>query len=260
MRSNQVDRLWAINGGSDLPKLGKFVTDLRSKGVENVSIRYHEDFWRAGGESYTFRTIPNPDLGTERLKEYVRFVQGQDWRIGFYSNYMDFAPVNALWNEDWVRISHKDYGWGPAWCRCYANKVTIGWEQQALLAPQIHKTFGTNFSYCDVETCISPMDRVDYDYRTPGAGKFRTVFEYIGMTLMNERRAYQGPVYSEGGTHWFYAGLLDGNYSHMNHSLPIFPDFQLLKINPLEMDGMSNVSNEAYVAYAYAFGNIGIFV
>ena len=258
MRSNQVDRLWAINGGSDLPKLGKFVTDLRSKGVENVSIRYHEDFWRAGGESYTFRTIPNPDLGTERLKEYVRFVQGQDWRIGFYSNYMDFAPVNALWNEDWVRISHKDYGWGPAWCRCYANKVTIGWEQQALLAPQIHKTFGTNFSYCDVETCISPMDRVDYDYRTPGAGKFRTVFEYIGMTLMNERRAYQGPVYSEGGTHWFYAGLLDGNYSHMNHSLPIFPDFQLLKINPLEMDGMSNVSNEAYVAYAYAFGNIGI--
>ena len=37
-------------------------------------------------------------------------------------------------------------------------------------------TSGTNFSYCDVETCISPMDRVDYDYRTPGAGKFRTVF------------------------------------------------------------------------------------
>lgn len=258
MRSNQVDRLWAINGGSDLPKLGKFVTDLRSKGVEKVSIRYHEDFWRSGGESYTFRTQPNPELGVEKLKEYVRFVQGQDWRIGFYSNYMDFAPVNALWNEDWVRISHKDYGWGPAWCRCYADKVTIGWEQQAILAPQIHKTFGTNFSYCDVETCISPMDRVDYDYRTPGAGKFRTVFEYIGMTLMNERRAYQGPVYSEGGTHWFYAGLLDGNYSHMNHSLPIFPDFQLLKINPLEMDGMSNVSNEAYVAYAYAFGNIGI--
>lgn len=258
MRSNQADRLWAINGGSDLHKLGKFVTDLRSKGIEKVSIRYHEEFWRADGESYTFRLKPNPELGVERLKDYVRFVQGQDWRIGFYSNYMDFAPVNALWNEDWVRISHKDYGWGPAWCRCYADKVTIGWEQQAILAPQIHQTFGTNFSYCDVETCISPMDRVDYDSRTPGAGKFRTVFEYIGMTLLNERRAYQGPVYSEGGTHWFYAGLLDGNYSHINHDLFIFPDFQLLKINPLEMDGMSNVSNEAYVAYAYSFGNIGI--
>ena len=63
MRSNQVDRLWAINGGSDLPKLGKFVTDLRSKGVEKVSIRFHEDFWRSGGESYTIRTQPYPELG-----------------------------------------------------------------------------------------------------------------------------------------------------------------------------------------------------
>lgn len=260
MRSAQADRLWAINGGSDLHKLGNFVKEMRSKGVENVSIRYHEDFWRAGGESYTFRTEPNPELGVEKLKEYVRMVQGQDWRIGFYSNYMDYAPVNALWNEDWVRISDKahDYGWGPAWCRCYANKVTIGWEQQAILAPQIHKQFGTNFSYCDVETCMSPMGRVDYDYRTPGAGKFRTVFEYIGMTLQNERRAYQGPVYSEGGAHWYYAGLLDGNYSHMNHGLPIFPDFHLLKMHPLEMDAMSNVNGEAYVAYAYVYGNIGI--
>ncbi|MGN0230511.1 MAG: hypothetical protein ACI4BH_11965 [Muribaculaceae bacterium] len=260
MRSAQADRLWTISGGSDLNKLGKFVKEMRSKGVENVSIRYHEDFWRAGGESYTFRTETNPEIGEDNLRDYVKMVQGQDWRIGFYSNYMDFAPVNALWNEDWVRISDKDhdYGWGAAWCRCYANKVTIGWEQEALLAPQIHKKFGTNFSYCDVETCISPMTRVDYDYRTPGAGKFRTVFEYIGMTLLNERRAYQGPVYSEGGVHWYYAGLLDGNYSHMNHSLPIFPDFHLLKMHPLEMDAMSNVGGEAYVAYAYAFGNIGI--
>lgn len=258
MRSNQVDRLWAINGGADLEKLGEFVTDMRSKGAEMVSIRYHEDFWRAGGESYTFKTEPNPELGVQKIKDYVRFVQGQDWRIGLYSNYMDYAPVSARWNEDWVCISHIDGGWVPAWCRCYAPKVSVGWEQQAILAPQIHKMFGTNFSYCDVETCISPMDRVDYDYRAPGAGKFRSVIEYVGMTLLNERRAYQGPVYSEGGVHWFYAGLADGNYSWMDGSLPVFPDFQLLKINPLEMDAVANVSGYAYLAYAYAFGNIGI--
>ena len=34
MRSIQTDRLWAINGGSDLNGLGQFVTGLRSKGVE----------------------------------------------------------------------------------------------------------------------------------------------------------------------------------------------------------------------------------
>lgn len=257
MRSNQADRLWAINGGSDLDSLGKFVTGLRSKGVEKVSIRYHEEFWREGGESYTFRLDPNPALGKEKIRNYVRFVQDHDWRIGLYTNYMDFAPVNAKWNEDWVRHSHLG-GWGPAWSRCYAPKVSIGWEQEAILAPQIKKMFGTNFSYCDVETCISPMDRVDYDYRVPGAGKFRSVFEYVGMTLMNERRAYQGPVYSEGGSHWFYAGLADGNYAYIDKKLPVFPDFQLLKIHPLEMDGMANVSGPEYIPYALAFGTIGI--
>jgi hypothetical protein len=257
MRSNQADRFWAINGGSDLDKLGKFVTGLRSRGVEKVSIRYHEDFWREGGESFTFRLEPNPQLGVEKIRDYVRFVQSNDWRVGLYTNYMDFAPVNALWNEDWVRHSYLG-GWGPAWSRCYAPKVAIGWEQQAILAPQIQKRYGTNFSYCDVETCISPMDRVDYDYRTPGAGKFRSVIEYVGMTLLNERRAYQGPVYSEGGTHWFYAGLADGNYAYMDKNLPLFPDFQLLKIHPLEMDGMANVSGDEYVPCALAFGAIGI--
>ncbi|WP_343319039.1 hypothetical protein [Sphingobacterium multivorum] len=258
MRSNQANRLWAINGGSDLVKLADFVTDLRSKGLEHVSIRYHEEFWREGGESFTFRTKPNPTLGVKKIRDFVKFVQQQDWRIGLYTNYMDLAPVNALWNEDWVRISHKDFGWGPAWCRNYAPKPAVGYEQQAILAPQIHKTFGTNFSYCDVATCISPMDRVDYDYRVPGAGKFRSTIDYIGMTLLNERRAYQGPVYSEGGVHFFYAGLLDGNYAWVDRSLPIFPDFQLLKINPLEMDAIANVSGYEYLAYAYAFGSIGM--
>lgn len=258
MRSNQADRLWAINGGSDLEKLGGFVSRMRSKGLEKVSIRYHEEFWREGGESYTFRLEPNPQLGREGIQKYVRFVQDHDWRIGLYSNYMDYAPVNALWNEDWVRISRKDGGWGPAWCRCYAPKPYIGWRQQAILAPQIHKIYQPNFSYCDVETCISPMDRVDYDSRVPGAGKFRAVIEYVGLTLLNERRAYQAPVFSEGGTHWFYAGLCDGNYAHMDKGLPVFPDFQLLKIHPLEMDAASNVSGDEYLAYALAFGNIGI--
>ena len=117
MRSNQAERFWAINGGSDLEKLGKFVTGLRSKGVEKVSIRYHEDFWREGGESFTFRLEPNPALGVEKIRDYVRFVQSNDWRVGLYTNYMDFAPVNALWNEDWVRRSYLG-GWGPAWSRC----------------------------------------------------------------------------------------------------------------------------------------------
>ncbi len=68
MRSMQADRLWAINGGANLETLSKFVTGLRTKGVEKVTIRYHEDFWRQGGESYTFKLTPNPQLGVKKYR------------------------------------------------------------------------------------------------------------------------------------------------------------------------------------------------
>ena len=258
MRSLQADRFWAINGGSDLDTLGKFVTGLRSRGVEKVSIRYHEEFWREGGESYTFRLEPNPSLGTEKIRQYIKFVKSNDWRVGLYSNYTDFAPVNAQWNEDWVKLGPKGE-WEVSWSRCYAPKPAIAWEQEALFAPRIQQIYGSNHSYCDVHTAVSPMARVDYDYRVPGAGKFRSVFEYFGLLLMNERKAYQGPVYSEGGNHWWYAGLLDGNYANGNlNKMVVFPDFQLLKIHPLEMDAANTGNGYEYIAYALAYGHIGI--
>ena len=107
MRSIQADRLWAINGGSDLNGLGQFVTGLRSKGVEKVTIRYHEDFWREGGESYTFKLTPNPQLGIENVQKYIQFVKDNDWRVGLYSNYTDMATVNERWSPDWMKRGPK---------------------------------------------------------------------------------------------------------------------------------------------------------
>jgi hypothetical protein len=258
MRSMQADRLWAINGGADLDRLGAFVTGLRSKGVEKVTIRYHEDFWRKGGESYTFKLTPNPDLGVEGVKKYIDFVKSNDWRVGLYSNYTDMAPVNALWQPDWMQLEPNG-GWQVSWSRCYSPKPQIAWEQEAILAPQIHELFGTNHSYCDVHTAISPLSRVDYDSRVPDAGMMRGVYNRYGMLLMNERKAYNGPVYSEGGHHWWYAGLLDGNYANDDlTNLPVFPDFNLLKIHPLEMDAANTGKDHQYICYAMAYGNLGI--
>lgn len=258
MRSLQAERLWAINGGAGLDILGNFVRELRSKGVEKVTIRYHEDLWRSGGESYTFRTEPNPEIGEQRLREYIQFVKDQGWRVGLYSNYTDLSPVNANWNPDWVKRGPKGE-WEVSWSRCYAPKPQIAWEQEAVFAPQIHRLFRTNHSYCDVHTAVSPMSRVDYDHRVPGAGMMRTVIERYGMLLMNERQVYSGPVYSEGGNHWWYAGLTDGNYANGNlQQMPVFPDFQLLKIHPLEMDAANTGDGYEYVCYALAYGHIGI--
>ncbi len=255
-RSVQADRLWAINGGTDLEKLGEFVTDLRTKGVEKVTIRYHEGFWRKGGESYTFKLTPNPELGVEKIKDYVAWVKSNDWKVGLYSNYTDFAPVNSNWNEDWVKRG-PDGEWQVSWSRCYAPKPQIAWEQEAIFAPKIQKMFNTDHSYCDVHTAVSPMSRVDYDYRVPGAGTFRHVINCFGLLLMNESKTY-GPVYSEGGNHWWYAGLLDGNYANGNlDKLPVFPDFNLMQVHPKEMDAGNTGGEDSYLAYTLAYGNIG---
>jgi hypothetical protein len=258
MRSAQADRLWAINGGANLDTLAHYVIGLRSRGVEKVTIRYHEGFWRAGGESYTFKLTPNPDLGIEKIRNYVQFVKDQDWRVGLYTNYTDMSPVNSYWNPDWMKQDSKGQ-WEVSWARCYAPKPQIAWEQEAILAPQIHQLFNTNHSYCDVHTAISPITRVDYDYRVPEAAMMKGVIKRYGLLLMNERKAYDGPVYSEGGNHWWYAGLDDGNYANDDLlKLPVFPDFNLMKIHPLEMDAANTGENYQYICYALAYGNIGI--
>ena len=186
----------------------------------------------------------------------MTWVKSNDWNVGLYSNYTDFAPVNSNWNEDWVKLGPKGE-WQVSWSRCYAPKPQIAWEQEAYFAPKIQKMFNTNHSYCDVHTAVSPMSRVDYDDRVPGAGTFRHVINCYGLLLMNESKTY-GPVYSEGGNHWWYAGLLDGNYANGNlDKLPVFPDFSLMQVHPKEMDAGNTGDTDSYLAYTLAYGNIG---
>lgn len=262
MRSYQADRLWMVEGSPDYEENIKKARNYRSLGLEKVTIRYHEGYWRDGGESYTFREKTAPGRGgNEAVKTFIKQVKDQDWRVGLYSNYTDFSPVNKNWNPDWV-LREKDGSWQVSWSRNYAPKPMIALEQQKLFAPLINKSLGPNHSYCDVHTAVSPMSRVDYDYRVPGAATFRRTFECFGLLLLNEKRAYRGPVFSEGGNHWWYAGLTDGNYANFSppiNTLPIFPEFQLYKIHPLQMDVGNISSNGAeYLAYTLAYGNIGI--
>ncbi len=262
MRSFQADRLWMTDGSADYQANKNKVRRHRSLGLENVTIRYHEGFWRDGGESYTFRTLAAPGRGgDEAVRDFIKYVKAMGWRVGLYSNYTDFAPVNKNWNPDWVSRGPNGE-WQVSWSRCYAPKPMIALEQQALNAPVINRKFGSNHSYCDVHTAVSPMSRVDYDYRVPGAGTFRRTFECFGLLLMNERQAYRGPVYSEGANHWWYAGLTDGNYANYSprlNTIPVFPEFQLYKIHPLQMDaGNLPVQGPEYLAYTLAYGHIGI--
>ncbi|MBN2308867.1 MAG: hypothetical protein JXR94_07860 [Candidatus Hydrogenedentes bacterium] len=223
---------------------GAFQNDMLSKykayGIDHFIACHHEVGWREGGESFTLRDRPAPSIGDERLAEYSAFVRGLGYRFGTYTNYVDFAPVNANWSEDAVCLN-PDGTWQRAWPRCYALKPLRAAEKEAVYAPRIHERYGTTAQYCDVHTAYTPWGRTDYDARTPGAGMFRTQFNAFARLLWNESLCHHGPVFSEGNYHWFYAGIVDGNYATIvpygrGWQFPPLVDFDLLKMHPKMTD------------------------
>jgi hypothetical protein len=218
----------------------EMLTKYKAYGIDKFIACHHEVGWREAGESFTLRDRPGPSIGDDALAKYGEFVRGLGYRFGTYTNYVDFAPVNANWNENDVCLN-PDGSWQRAWPRTYALKPLRAAEKEAYYAPRIHERYGTTAQYCDVHTAYTPWGRTDYDARTPGAGMFRTQFNAFARLLSNESTAHHGPVFSEGNYHWFYAGIVDGDYATMipygrGWQVPHIVDFDLLKMHPKMTD------------------------
>ena len=76
--------------------------------------------------------------------------------------------------------------------------------------------------------------------RGGGAGTAAAVFYGWGEVLLSQKRAWNGPVFSEGGSQCMYAGLSDGNYAfdptYDFEKEPWLLDFELKRIHPLEIE------------------------
>ena len=268
-------------GDSGYPFPYELLRRYKAYGITKYIVNHHEDLWRRGGESFTIRERPAPEIGEDALAEYGAFVRSLGYRFGLYQNFADLAPVNAAWNEDDV-CRNPDGAWKLAWPRNYALKPLRAAELEAVYAARLHRRFGTSASCIDVHTALTPWERTDYDARTPGAGKFRTQFDAYGRLLVNESKVHEGPAISEGNYHWFYAGISDGNYATIlpfgsGHTTPPLVDFDLLKMHPKMTDlgmgspycfygaegewrkGPSRLSEsfDRYIAATIAYGHMG---
>ncbi len=239
-------RLWRAHGASNRERDAEHWTECHRWGMTQVIVTDHETGWRDGGESFTFRTRAAPGKGGDAGQyDYARLMQD---KLGFvygpYNNYTDFAPVNEFWNFDLISRT-PDNQLQHAWMRCYAPKPARAVEYCARLAPRIEQKFHFSTAYCDVHTAVAPWHRVDYDPRVPGAGTFAAVFYAYGEIMLLQKRAWGGPVYSEGNYHCFYNGLTDGNYgqdqSYRPAENPWLVDFDLRKMHDLGCNfGMGN--------------------
>jgi hypothetical protein len=266
-------RVWRAHGAGNRAQDVRFWTECRRHGMTEVVVTDHETMWRDGGESFTFRTRTAPKKGGDPAQvEYSRLMQD---KLGFvygpYNNFTDFAPVNEYWSPDLVSRT-SDNQFAGAWFRCYAPKPARAVEFCAMLAPKIQEKFRFSTAYCDVHTAVAPWDRVDFDARVPGAGTFAATFYSFGEIMLHQKAAWNGPVYSEGNSHFPYCGLTDGNYAQDQRyrpaTRPWLVDFDLRKLHDLCCNfGMGNLEMfygdapeqplDRFLAATVAFGHTG---
>jgi len=218
-------------------------------GVTDVYIRHFDGMWSdvpQGPQEWTLTEHAAPIVGDAAMKAYLDDLRAWGFTPALYTNYTDIQPVAEEFS--WDRIAWRPDGdiSDDCWPGSYPIKPLVAAELEARFAPRIAARFGTTASFCDVHTAVPPWGKVDYDPRLPGAGEFGTTYRSYGKLLLNDRRTY-GAVYSEGSTHWLYAGLADGSDAQIPgpkpYREPFLVDFDLLKMHPLEMDaGMSWVS------------------
>ena len=231
--------VWRAYGAGNREADKKYWYNIWRHGMRHCIITDHETGWRDGEESFTFRTRPAPGKGgDEGQYDYARYMQDTlGFVYGPYNNFTDFAPVNEYWSTDMVARDSRNQLM-HAWRRCYAPKPLRAVEYAEKLPPIIQNKFHFSTAYCDVHTSVTPWSRCDYDYRVPGAGTFAQVFYAFGEIMLMQKKAWNGPVYSEGPHFCFYSGLTDGNYAQdRTYRLPDRPwlvDFDLNKIHDQE--------------------------
>ena len=99
--------LWRCYAAGNREADKKYWYSFWRHGLRHCLVRDHEDCWRDGGESYTFRTLAAPKKGGDKgFYDYSRYMQDTlGFIYGPYNNFTDLAPVNANWKLD--RVSRK---------------------------------------------------------------------------------------------------------------------------------------------------------
>jgi hypothetical protein len=168
---------------------------------------------------------------------------------GLHENYADYYPnypqfttaAVGLTSSGQLTLSYlnpltdiQSFGTKAAWLAKNASTQS----------PEIHARYGTSASFIDVNSAMVPWWRADMDARSPGAGMFSAYANGAANLWAFERQTHGGPVFGEGRDHWAWSGLLDGVEAQLGaggtpptgNTTPLFVDFDLLKIHPLQVN------------------------
>jgi len=243
----------------------RWIKTLASYGMDRFFIIVHD--WQHGGYDNQLPDVlpANPAYGgNAALKEFTATARGLGELIGLHENYVDFYPNAPSYNTNDLALL-PDGKFKPAWqlsvIPSFLMTPSAMRKYAARITPEVHRELGTNGSYLDVHSAIPPWDHPDARPDTPDAGSLQACWKAQRDLWQLMRKAHGGPVLGEGANHWYWSGMLDGVEAQFGIGVPgnggeiapLFVDFDLLKIHPLQMNhGMGYIERWLDSAHASA--------
>ena len=215
---------------------------MRDYGATDIYVRFHSGLLHTPIQSNDIAFQLHgcrQNGGDEAPKRLVREVSQYVKRIGLYGDNRVVGPLNEPVYFNYGMLSRMSSGaYLPGWDGQFRPKPSVQLAQQRHYIPLLLAKFPqVNAQYMDETTNAPPWADVDFDANAPGAGKFAAVLRDYGLVALQQKKMLNGPVWSEGCSAFFWAGLLDVDYACSNDTkegLPLIADFKLRKINKLE--------------------------
>jgi hypothetical protein len=262
------------------------LADLGDYGIGNCAGIIHvwqdEGYDNALPEHYPADSDLGGDLGIEAAIDQGK---ASGCLMAVHENYVDYYPNDPHFNPKAVALN-SDGSRMLSWFNSATDIQSFSTKPNWMVAnaetqsPTIHASYGTTAGYLDVSSAVMPYTHIDMDASSPQAGMM-TAYLQNAQALWNfERRTHNGPVFGEGVNHWIYSGLLDGVEArlgagslaadNLGESQPLFVDFDLLQIHPLQVNhgmgyysswtptgtsNMTTLERDAYRMQEIAFGH-----
>ncbi len=257
---------------------------LGDYGITNCIGIIH-DWQHAGYDNGLPQHYPANDKlgGDAALKAAIAAGKADGCLMALHENYIDYYPNYPGFNP--AAVAAKDAGQQAlAWrngmgIQAFQTKPSWMVKNASTQSPSIHQIYGTDASFLDVNSAVSPYHMRDMDPASPFGGTMQAWMKSAADLWAYERKTYDGPTFGEGAAHWYYSGLLDGVEAQFGTgsipqragaNVPLFVDFDLLEIHPLQVNhgmgyyerwtpsgshSMTTAEADAYRMQEVAFGH-----
>jgi hypothetical protein len=236
--------------GGRYADIARKLEGLHRLGLRHCTVLIH-DWQRSGYDNALPMHLPAAaDKGGDTdMRPLVATAARLGFLIALHENYVDYYPNYDHFDERHIALDPAGKR-VPAWYNPGTKIQSFAVQPNAILplaqsqSAEINRRFGTNACYLDVHSAVPPWFHVDHRAGESGSGTFAQVREAHRALFAYERTTHGGPVFGEGNSHWYWSGMLDGVEAQFGtgwpgnagQSAPLMPDFNLLKVHPLQIN------------------------